>query len=194
MEFNGQSFGVGLLAGWLSAYVIYRSRHQIKALREAAGQGAQNVQKSATRSADSRYISDLIERCETSHIAGQFVKLSSVLVEPRFLPAPEFASPSEDLAYNIYRVVPTIHDHPYLHAPYQVQTLSIDDLALGDHAIALLGLPGSGRTTALQAIALHALNRIRFRAAARQSAGETGCRRSRSLPKKNGRCASKNAS
>ncbi len=162
MEFNGQSFGVGLLAGWLSAYVIYRSRHQIKALREAAGQGAQNVQKSATRSADSRYISDLIERCETSHIAGQFVKLSSVLVEPRFLPEPEFASPSEDLAYNIYRVVPTIHDHPYLHAPYQVQTLSINDLALGDHAIALLGLPGSGRTTALQAIALHALNRIRF--------------------------------
>ncbi|MBN8635044.1 MAG: HEAT repeat domain-containing protein [Anaerolineae bacterium] len=162
MEFNGQNFAAGLLAGWLSAYVIYRSRHQLKALREAAGQSAQNVQKSATRSADSRYISDLIERCETSHLAGQFTKLSSVLVEPRFLPAPEFASPSEDLAYNIYRVVPTIHDHPYLHAPYQVQTLSINDLALGDHAIALLGLPGSGRSTALQAIALHALNKIRF--------------------------------
>lgn len=161
MEFNGQSFGVGLLAGWLSAYVIYRSRHQLKALRDAAGQGAKTAQKSATRSADSRYITDLIERCETTHIAGEFVKLSEILVEPRFLPAPEFASPNVD-AGDIYHVVPTIHDHPYLHAPYQVQTLTINDLALGDHALALLGVPGSGRTTALQAIALHALNRIQF--------------------------------
>lgn len=162
MEFSGQSFGIGVLAGWLSAYVLYRSRHQLKAMRAAAGQGAQSVQKSATRSADSRYITDLIERCETSHLAGAFVKLSDVLVEPRFLPAPELASPNEEGAYDIYRVVPTIHDHPYLHAPYQVQTLSIDDLAQGDHALALLGIPGSGRTTALQAIALHALKRTRF--------------------------------
>ncbi len=162
MEFNGQNFGIGVLAGWLSAYVIYRSRHQLKALRESAGQSAKTVQSSATRSADSRYITDLIERCETAHIAGEYVKLSEVLIEPRFLPAPEFASPVDDGGYNIYHVIPTIHDHPYLHAPYQVQTLAIDDLSLGDRAIALLGTPGSGRTTALQAIALHALNRVRF--------------------------------
>ncbi|MBE2271263.1 MAG: HEAT repeat domain-containing protein, partial [Anaerolinea sp.] len=162
MEFNGQSFGIGLLAGWLSAYVIYRSRHQLQALREAANQQAKTVQRSATRSADSRYVTDLIERCETAHIAGEFVKLSDVLVEPRFLPAPEFAAPPDEAEYNIYRVLPTVHDHPYLHAPYQVQTLTIDDLANGDHALALLGIPGSGRTTALQAIALHSLGRVKF--------------------------------
>lgn len=161
-SFNGQSFGIGLLAGWLSAYVLYRSRHQLKALRESAGQGAQRVQNSATRSADSRYITDLIERCETTHSAGRFVKLSDILVEPRFLPAPELAAPAEEGDYNIYSIVPTVHDHPYLHAPYPVQTLSIDDLAGGDRALALLGAPGSGKTTALQAIALHSLGMVRF--------------------------------
>src|SRR5690606_16684212 len=55
-----------------------------------------------------------------------------------------------------------IHDHPYMHAVYNLETLTIGDLATGDRALALLGLPGSGRTTALLSIAMHSLGQLRF--------------------------------
>ena len=121
------------------------------------------MQNSATRSADSRYISDLIEQCETTHLAGKFVKLSDIVIEPRFLPAPEFAAPPDnEVVRSVYRVVPNIPDHPYLQAPYNIETLSINELATGATALALLGVPGSGRTTALLTIALHSLGKVRF--------------------------------
>ena len=130
---------------------------------KSINKGAQTVQNSATRSADSRYISDLIELCETSHLAGKFVKLSDIAIEPRFIPTPEFGAPQEnDVIQSVYRVVPNIPDHPYLQAPFNIETLSINELATGATALALLGLPGSGRTTALHAIALHSLGKINF--------------------------------
>ncbi|MEP7290149.1 MAG: HEAT repeat domain-containing protein [Chloroflexota bacterium] len=163
MGFDAENFGVGLLVGWGSAYALYRARHAIRAARESVGKGAITVQNSATRSADSRYIGDLIDQCETSHIAGKFVRLSEIVVEPRFIPAPEFAAPQEnEVVQSVYRVVPNISDHPYLQAPFNIETLSINELATGSNALALLGLPGSGRTTALLTIALHSLGKVHF--------------------------------
>ncbi|MBL8131492.1 MAG: HEAT repeat domain-containing protein [Anaerolineae bacterium] len=165
MGFDLENFGVGVLAGWASAYGVYRARHVIRGAVDSFGKGAQRVQYSATRSADSRYIHDLIEQCETSHLAGKVVKLSDIVVEPRFLPPEVFAMPPDDEPYpSPYKIIPNIPDHPYLQAPFSVETLSIDDLATGSNRIALLGLPGSGRTTALMTIALHSLGRVKFRA------------------------------
>lgn len=163
MGFDVENFGLGVLVGWGTAYGVYRARHAIQAARESAKKGAGAVQNSATRSADSRYISDLIEQCETTHVGGKFVNLSQIVVEPRFIPAKEFASPQEaDSVESVYRVVPNIPDHPYLQAPFNIETLSINELATGSNALALLGVPGSGRTTALLTIALHSLGKVRF--------------------------------
>jgi hypothetical protein len=118
---------------------------------------------SATRSADSRYIHDLIARCETTHLAGHLVHLSRIVVEPRFITGPELAAPPEDdVKHDVFYVAPRFPDHPYLLAPVNVETLSIDELSRGDRSIALLGLPGSGRTTALLTIALWSLGQVRF--------------------------------
>ncbi|HLV34106.1 MAG TPA: HEAT repeat domain-containing protein [Spirillospora sp.] len=163
MGFDVENFGIGLLAGWASAYAAYRFRKQISNAVSSTRRSASNVQNYATRSADNRYIHDLIELAETSHLAGRFVNLSEIVVEPRFLPAPPLAAPPDDeVLHNVFRVVPQVHDFPYLHAPYNLETLSIDDLATGDRHLALLGVPGSGRTTALLTIAMHSLGRIRF--------------------------------
>jgi HEAT repeat protein len=163
MGFDAQNFGIGLLSGWASAYAVYRFRHVIKGLVQSARSQAATAQNAAVRSADSRYIGDLIALCETRHQAGQFVKLSDILIEPRFLPAPELVAPAvEDVLDDVFHVVPRVHDLPYLHAPFNLPTISITDLGSGERALALLGLPGSGRTTALHAIALFSLNRVRF--------------------------------
>lgn len=163
MGFDLENFGIGLVVGWGSAYAVYRARHSIQSARESVNKGAATVQNSATRNADSRYISDLIEQCETMHIAGKFVSLTDIVIEPRFLPTPEFAAPPDnEVVTSTYRVVPNIADHPYLQAPFNIETLSINELATGAHALALLGVPGSGRTTALLTIALHSLGKVRF--------------------------------
>jgi HEAT repeat protein len=164
MGFDVQNFGIGLLSGWASAYAVYRFRHVAKAMADSVRDRAQTAQNNATRSADSRYVNELIMRCETSHVAGGFAKLSDLLVEPRFLAAPEMAGADEDdLLNDVFHVVPRIHDLPWLHAPYNIPTVSIADLGNGARHLALLGLPGSGRTTALLTIALFSLNRVRFK-------------------------------
>ncbi len=166
MGFDFQNFGVGLLAGWASAYGVYRARHQIAQVMQATRSQATSAQNFATRSADSRYINDLIQLCERTHLAGSAVKLTDILVEPRFLPAPAPAAPPDDeVIQSVFHIVPQVHDHPYLHAVYHLETLSLDDLAGGDRAIALLGLPGSGRTTALLTIALRSLGQVSFKQA-----------------------------
>jgi HEAT repeat protein len=163
MGFDIQNFGIGVLAGWASAYGVYRYRHIVKGIVASAQNQAATARNAATRSADSRLMSDLLRRCENSHLAGPFVKLTDVLVEPRFLAASTLAMPpDDDLLEDVFHVVPRIHDLPYLHAPFNIPSLTIGDLAEGSHALALLGRPGSGRTTALHAIALYSLNRVRF--------------------------------
>src|SRR5690349_19231192 len=126
MGFDLENFGLGLLVGWATAYGVYRARNEIREAWESINKGATKVQNSATRSADSRYISDLIDQCETGHLAGKFVRLSEIAVEPRFIPTPEFAAPVENNeVQSVYRVVPNIPDHPYLQAPFNIETLSI---------------------------------------------------------------------
>jgi hypothetical protein len=164
MGFDAQNFGIGLLAGWGSAYGIYRARHIFKNAMSSASAGAKGAQNYATRSSDSRYIKDLMEQAERTHLAGEFVKLSDVLMEPRFIPAKALANPDdEDDVRDIFDVVPRVYDHPFLHAAYNLDTLSIEELGTGDKTLALLGMPGSGRTTSLLAIAMYSLNRIQFK-------------------------------
>jgi HEAT repeat protein len=162
-DFDYKNFGIGLLTGWATAYALYRTRGVLGSMRRSVSERATTTQVAVTRSASSRYSLDLMNLCETTHIAGRFLNLSQILIEPRFIPAPKLVAPPEDeVVYEVFYVVPQVHDHPYLHAPYNLETLSIEDLSYGDHTIALLGLPGSGRTTALLSIALWSLSAIRF--------------------------------
>lgn len=163
MNFDAENFGLGVLIGWATAYAVYRARYQIQSAWQSVNRQAKSASTSARRGADSRYVGDLIDQCETSHLAGKFLKLSDIVIEPRFIPAPEFtAPPDNDVVKSVYRVVPHLPDHPYLQASFNVETLSISELESGSRALALLGLPGSGRTTALLAMALYSLGVVNF--------------------------------
>ncbi|MBZ0285883.1 MAG: HEAT repeat domain-containing protein [Anaerolineae bacterium] len=163
MGFDVENFGIGLLTGWATAYGVYRVRHLISSVVQSASQQASSAQNYATQTADKRYINDVVQMAQTSHLAGGFTQLSEILVEPRFLPAQTLAAPpDDDVIRSVFHVVPNISDYPYLGAPYNLETLSIDDLSTGDRALALLGNPGSGRTTALMSILLRALGHVEF--------------------------------
>lgn len=163
MGLDVQGIGIGLLAGWGSAYAIYRARHGIQRVIGAARGEAASMGASATQSADRRYIHDLLAQIDASAMLGPGVSLRSLLIEPRFIPLRRLdAAWLDSQRPDLYAGVPLIHEFPYLYAPYHIETLALDELAQSDSGLALLGLPGSGRTTALLAAALHALGRLTF--------------------------------
>jgi HEAT repeat protein len=164
MGFDAENFGIGLVAGWATAYGVYRARHLIGRTLGTISTQASNVQNNAVRSSDRRYVSDLIALAERGHMGAGGVKLSEIAVEPRFLPPPPMPGPQEDeVLWDVFRMVPQIHDLPALHAPYNLDTLTIDELSGGARRLALLGHSGSGRTTALLLIALRSLGVLNIR-------------------------------
>lgn len=157
------NFGLGVLTGWGSAYLLYRARHLLAGATESVTQRASTAQEFAKRSADARYIGDLTKFIQKDHLAGAHIPLADIVIEPRFIPAPALlALRDEDLVQDVFHVVPMIPDYPYLHAPYNLPTMTIADLNNGTKAIVLLGDAGSGRTTALHSIALWSLGILRF--------------------------------
>jgi len=163
-EFDPINFGIGTLAGWGSAYAVYRARHRLGNLRRSMTESAETTRTFAGGRVEGRYLTWLMEYAQRQHLLGHKTALKTLLVEPRFIAAEPFAEPpDDDLPQDPFRIVPKLHDLPFLYAPYNVPSLSIQDLSFGERAIALLGLPGSGRTTALLTIALWALGEVDFK-------------------------------
>ena len=166
MAFDGidwKSFGIGFGVGVAASYGVYQARRMLASVRASDEQQPSRAAHRTHRSPHRRYSNELIKAAQTSHLAGDSIPLSDILIEPRFIRGPELvAMPEEDAARNVFDVVSQVHEYPYLHAPYNLETLSIEDLGKGDRIIALLGQPGSGRTTALYAIALWSMQQIEF--------------------------------
>lgn len=163
-EFDWQNFGVGYGAGLLTAYALYRSRGVFNAIRRSLSSQADSAQSFATMGADRRYSNELTKLAMHSHLFHDKIELADILIEPRFIPDREFATSvdEDDVRRNPFEYVPVVPDHPYLHQPYNVNTISVEELGYGERAVALLGLPGSGRTTALMAIALWSMGKLEF--------------------------------
>jgi HEAT repeat protein len=163
-QFEPRNFLLGLLGGWATAFAVYQARGILGAVRQSVSERRETAQRYATRSAEGRYVGELQKLCQSSHLAGASLPLTEIVVEPRFIaPAPFAAPPDEEANRDPFNIIPHVHDFPALHSGYNLQTLSIEDLGRGERALALLGLPGSGRTTALQTIALWSLSQVDFR-------------------------------
>lgn len=163
-NFNLPSFGAGFGAGVASSYVAYRAWRSIARYRASRNQGPQRItQVQAPSNANPNYQKALIELAQTSHLLGHRLALSDIVQEPRFIQLEKLVEvPDEGEEQPIFDVIPRTHDFPSLYAPYNVPTLSIDDISRGQGTLVLVGMPGSGRTTALMTIALWSMGLIEF--------------------------------
>ncbi len=136
----------------------------IDTLKALLGVGQRRLNRRNNRTTIGRFINDIITLAETSHLTGLRVNLSEILIEPRFLAATDIIEPvaEDDVLQEVYYVVPRIPDLPQIAAPYNMPAFSIPQLAVGHRRLAILGPTGSGRTTALMAIALWAVREIEF--------------------------------
>src|SRR5258708_31103120 len=160
MRFDAISFILGFGIAAFIAFMLFRSRARIGAVQQVAESQAGSTRKFITNTAEGRYYGDLIKRLNATHIAGDVAKLTDIAVEPRFIRGLEAVEPDSEKGKSVFHVVPMLHDMPYSYAPYNVETLTVHDLSSGERHLALLGLPGSGRSTALAVMGLMAAGEI----------------------------------
>jgi len=162
MRFDIVSFLIGFVSASVIAFVLYRLRGRITAMRRTAETQAGSTRQFITSSSESRYYGDLVKTLKTAHIAGDVVPLTEIYVEPRFMRAIEVADPLAEKPNDVFHVVPIIPEMPAVFAPYNIESYSINDLRTGETHLALLGLPGSGRSTALAILSLIAADEIKL--------------------------------
>lgn len=165
MGIDPLSFVVGFGGGVGVSYGAYRYREQLGTLRDSALETIENVRDSLSRSADSRYATELADYLQKQHIANDFAPLSEVLVEPRLLmmlrPPRELEDPNA-APENYDYIIPRIYDQPQLLSAYFVENLPLSDILAGDNHVAILGIPGIGKSTALVTLGLMALGVVKY--------------------------------
>lgn len=161
-NFDLPSFGAGFGAGILASVAGYRAWQYINQLGSKDETAV--VRTYATGAADNGYLKALVGYAQQQHLFGHRISLRDILIEPRFIPAPELVKmpDDDDPSVNVFESLPLVHDYPYFYAPFNIHTLSIDDISRGANILTMIGLPGSGRTTALLTIALWSAGFLEF--------------------------------
>ncbi len=165
MPLDPLSFGIGFGSGAGLSWLMWRARRRLATIQESAETQIEGTRRFIGQASDARYVRDLMRTLQRRHIAGSLFDLSDVLLEPRLIAPSPPVTPldAQDIgSRDIFDVVPRFHDMPQSYAPFNVATLSLEDLGSGDRQVAILGLPGMGKSTALTAMALMAMGQVRF--------------------------------
>lgn len=161
MRFDFVSSLIGFIVGVILSAIVYRFRNQLAKLRGSVENRATSTTKFLRTSAETRYIEEVVKFANRYHLASDEVDLAEIYVEPHFIQAikPVDLDPNANVG-SVFHVVPMIHELPAIYSAYNVPTLSILDLRAGDRHIAILGLPGQGKSSALAVMALYAAGTI----------------------------------
>jgi hypothetical protein len=158
-RFDTISFWTGFLFAVLLAFVLFRLRHRIARLREAMAESYRTALEALTTTAGQGYRNDLMRWAQSSHIVSQLFALEEILLPPRLLVDPAPVDPNQPPEYDAPALFPFTPDWPQLAEAYGAKDIPLGQLlSLNTHTL-LAGLPGSGKTTILAALALEWLRR-----------------------------------
>ena len=162
MRFDFGSFSIGFVTAAVIAIVLYRLRAMLGRARQSVSTQIGATGQNFTSSAETRYIGEMVKLANSYHIVGDKADLLDLYIEPRFLAGEVPLNLDDDTELNVdpFRVVPRLQDLPASYSAYNINTLTVHDLRSGDRHLALLGVPGIGKSTTLAILALHAVGRI----------------------------------
>ncbi|NDJ85950.1 MAG: hypothetical protein GYB66_08700 [Chloroflexi bacterium] len=165
MDFDLVSFLLGFGSASGISYGLWRYRERLRTLQEAAEEQAEGAREFLKRSVDARYAQVVTAYLQRYHLSGAYTNLSEIVHEPHLLldsilpdlPDEEDQDPDAHQA-----IIPLVHRFPEVYAEYNLENIPLSDVLVGDPHVAILGLPGMGKSTALATLGLMALDEISF--------------------------------
>lgn len=152
MEIDTIALAIGGVVALVIGAAIFAFRDRIGQLRMSFIQGAASTRERLNRNIDTRYREAVIQQANGLHVAGHLVPLEQIAILPRFYTLPEPYNPMEEEP-EIYTgplsFIPLTPDWSQAMSSYQIPGIPLERLLRGEDNIALLGAPGSGRTSAL---------------------------------------------
>lgn len=98
-----------------------------------------------------------LRRALSNHLASKLFSLDEILISPRLIAPPDYlldAPLQPDIQPVADQVIPYLPDWPEFSAPFPVQTLTAAQAMAQGANIAIVGEPGSGRSTTLSHLAI----------------------------------------
>jgi HEAT repeat protein len=152
---------IAIIAGVVVAIVlgasIFAFRDRIGKLRMSFLRGAASTRERLSRTVDTRYREAVIQEANSWHVAGHLIPLERIALLPRFHSLADPFNPLEeepDSSNSPFSLIPFVPDWPQSIAPFQIKGIPIDRVLRGHDNLAILGLPGSGRSATLALMAI----------------------------------------
>jgi HEAT repeat protein len=158
-QLDWASFWIGLLLTATIGFLLFRWRKQITSFRDTMQESYRTAVEAMTSTAAQGYRADLLRWAQSSTIISHLFTLDEILQSPRFLISFSLLEPNQPEEYDSPELFPNTTDWPQLTEAYGAHSLPLDQLLKWKTHTVLVGLPGSGRSTALAALAVEWLRR-----------------------------------
>jgi HEAT repeat protein len=158
-HFDSLSFWLGFALAAFVAFILYRLRGRLSAFREALGESYRTAVEALTTTAGQGYRADLMRWAQQAHVASHLFALEEILLPPRFLLPPPPLDPNQPAEYDAPALFSYTPDWPQLAEAYGAAFIPLHQILTLKFPTLIVGLPGSGKTVCLAALALEWLRR-----------------------------------
>jgi hypothetical protein len=149
------SYILGVITGLLFAGLLALLRTALPRIKQAAGDRLAAARQELAAGADTHLRNDVLKQAQKNHLAAQMFRLDEIAIKPMLLAPPPLLAPGSNLLDEIEATlqIPYLPDWPELSAVYHGRTISLPEALSKGANLAITGIPGSGKSTALAYLA-----------------------------------------
>ncbi len=149
------SFWLGFLTASLLWWLLGRIRPLLPLWLEQFRQYRNNVQRKSLSGIEAALRRQTVQRAQRQHLVSPLFSLDEIIIQPWLLvPPPELDPGAQPQSQSIAsQIIPYLPDSPEIIASFGVNRMTPAQAAQNGRNIAIIGQPGSGKTTALNHLA-----------------------------------------
>lgn len=149
------SFWIGFVTGLLFYVLAIRTWPIMRQVGSFAKHKFFDLRDSLTSGSSERLRLDTYRHAQRQHLAAMLCSLDEILIAPRILTPPPIVDPGQEHPYQeaVNQVIPYLPDIPEFSAAFHMPSHDPAELLMDGAHLALVGVPGSGKTTALASLA-----------------------------------------
>jgi len=145
------SFWFGFLTATVFWLLFARFRPRLAKIYNRVSSQVSSTSQSIRANIENRHRSDTLKHAQGNHLASALFSLDEILIPPRLLAPlpvahPDEDPPDEDVAG---MSIPHMPDWPEMASAYYGHTISVEEAISSGINLAIVGPPGSGKTTTL---------------------------------------------